>query len=1539
MNIKLSFHSIFPGGKNVVLTIGLVLLSVCWAKTQNIIQAEYFFDADPGPGNGIVISGIPNDDSISFSGSISTASLGVGFHFLAIRVKDANLLWSHFEKKGFYISPPPINMPDITGAEYFFDTDPGTGNGNPITVSPSGPNVGFTVLITPSLEGLHFLSIRVKDASGTWSLFDKRSFYVSPAPVAMPAIQTAEYFWDMDPGVGNGIPFSITTGDTITPSLMVPIDMDATLGQHFFTVRVKDVSGRWSLYAYDTVTVAISLPPDTTLNAQSGICTAIVNGIDPMVYNNMPYSYTLTGATTGNGSGSASGLAFNTGITTVTYTLDAFPTAFASFTVTIVDNQIPTITCPANLTVNSDQGICGAVVNYSVPFSDNCPGASLTQLSGLASGSTFPIGTTTNTFRITDASGNSSSCSFTITVADLEVPVLSCPANITVSTDPNSCGKTFSYTVTLSDNCPGATFVQAQGLASGSFFPKGATTNTFVATDANGNSSSCSFILTVVDTEIPGIVCPANITVNHQPGLCEAVVAYGTTTFSDNCPGVTLQQTSGLISGSSFPVGLTINTFIATDAAGNTNSCVQLVTVTDNEPPVISCPSSITIQNNAGVCGATVPYTVTFSDNCPGANMIQTSGLSSGSIFPVGMTTNSFIVTDSSGNSATCSFTITITDTEQPTISCPANITVNTDPGVCGAIVTFTVPISDNCPPTVQQTSGLASGSLFPVGVTANTFMVTDPSGNSASCSFNITVTDNQAPSVTCPPNITVNTNIGLCTSSGVSLGSPVTNDNCGISTVVNNGLSIYPLGNTSVTWTVTDVHGLVTTCIQNVTVVDNQNPVLTCPVNITTAADPGTCNKVVSYTATATDNCGISTIIFNPASGSTFNVGTTMVTVTATDVNGNTGTCTFSVTITETVPPTISCPADMYVNISSGCSTVVNYTVSFTDNCSGVTLTQTTGLPSGGTFPTGPTTNTFVATDAAGNTAACQFIIYVIPPGEIPNNNIDDDCDGLIDEVLLKAGINTTQPSAMLHVEQGDVLFGNSPVNLPGTQANPPASGAGTRMMWYPDKSAFRAGTVTGSHWDKDSIGNYSLAIGYNAKAIQPNTFALGTSSSAHGFNSFVLGNSLQTLGGFSFALGNNCTTMDTALFSSSIGSSNQTIGKFSSAIGRSNVTTGNYSSALGNLNQPTGEYALVLGYSSMASGSHAISMGVSTSASGLYSMAVGYGGIATGEYSIKMGLNGQASGYASLALGAATKASGKYSAVAGSENKANGYASFISGIFNDTLVAPQNSVTPQTPLFMVGNGNSTSARSNALVVRKDGYIGIGNVNPQFGMHVMNNDTNDGGWEQGVVIENNAPYATAGEAAISFRNATLAPGKQWTAGINQMASGLSFSYANAFAGSTTKLYIDTSGMVSIGNITPGFDLEVDGSAGKPGGGNWTATSDLRLKQSIRPYEDGVESLLKINPVAYHYNALSGYNPREEHIGVLAQEFQQVAPYMVRTSDKIMEDGSSGYLEVDASPTIYLLINAIQEQQLKIDALKDKITRLKSLLDEKAAEK
>ncbi len=321
--------------------------------------------------------------------------------------------------------------------------------------------------------------------------------------------------------------------------------------------------------------------------------------------------------------------------------------------------------------------------------------------------------------------------------------IITCPANITVSNNPNQCGAVVNYPApTTTGTCGTVTATPA----SGSFFPIG-TTTVSVSTTAG---SSCTFTVTVNDTQPPTITCPANITVSNAPNQCGAVVTYSAPTVSDNCPGVTV--VSSPASGSFFPVGTTTVTATATDGSGNTATCTFTIRVNDTQPPTITCPANITVS-----CASAVPApnaaALTATDNCPGVvKSFVSDVISSQTCANRYIITRTYLATDASGNTASCSHTITVNDQTAPVVTCPANITATTPIGFCTVAVSFTPTATDNCAGAVTITSVPASGSLFAIGTTLVTVTATDVCGNASTCTFNVTVSDGQLPVISLQP-------------------------------------------------------------------------------------------------------------------------------------------------------------------------------------------------------------------------------------------------------------------------------------------------------------------------------------------------------------------------------------------------------------------------------------------------------------------------------------------------------------------------------------------------------------------------------------------------------------------------------------------------------------------------------------------------------------------------------------------------------------------------------------------------------------------
>jgi len=173
--------------------------------------------------------------------------------------------------------------------------------------------------------------------------------------------------------------------------------------------------------------------------------------------------------------------------------------------------------------------------------------------------------------------------------------------------------------------------------------------------------------------------------------------------------------------------------------------------------------------------------------------------------------------------------------------------------------------------------------------------------------------------------------------------------------------------------------------------------------------------------------------------------------------------------------------------------------------------------------------------------------------------------------------GIGTNSPKARLHIADSSVLFsGIAP--LPFSPHDPPITGAGTRMMWYPDKAAFRTGGVAGQQWDRIFIGNYSFAAGYNVAALGAASIAMGSICTAYGDESVALGRNSVASGHQSISMGIVCVADATS--SIAIGSEVTSSANYSVAIGNNVTASGIYSTALGSYVRTSGfEGSLAIG------------------------------------------------------------------------------------------------------------------------------------------------------------------------------------------------------------------------------------------------------------------------------------------------------------------------------------------------------------------------
>jgi uncharacterized repeat protein (TIGR01451 family) len=603
------------------------------------------------------------------------------------------------------------------------------------------------------------------------------------------------------------------------------------------------------------------------------------------------------------------------------------------------------LNCPPSLTVatNTTQaGNPGAIVTFGDTVANgNCG----TLSENPASGSFFPVGTTVVTVSSSVGGGT---CSFAVTVIDSPSPTITCPANQTVLATPGQAEATVNVgTPAATGNNVELGSARSDERPVTDPYPIGTTTITWSATDEFNRQAFCVQTIVVTSEDTPAITCPSNKTFNATNGCSYTATAaeIGTPTTSggpsppaEPCPlsNPCAVRGDGLALTDPFPGGQTAITWTATNAVGSA-SCTQIITVIGNDTtaPMLTVPPNIVTSTDQcsvllddeqfvataeddGTCGSSVTISRTGIPRVPCPVPGDPNRTCESFLFPTGTTIVTYTATDASGNSTSNTQTVMVNESPNitPTIDAPQNVTVFTGPNATtcdtfvGDATLGTASTSDNCPGAVVTRTGVPAGNVFPVGTTTITYRVTDRVGNFAEDTQTVTVIDNTPPVVTAPVPVTLHTGPGA-TSCGVTVsnldgtfGTGSATDNCpGVGVVSRSGVpsgNVFPVGETILTYSVTDAHGNTNTATQVVTVIDNTAPAISCPPNIVLEPTCPAGAKATYATPTATDNCGVQSVVRTAglASGSVFPIGTTTVTHVATDIYGNTSSCSFTVTV-----------------------------------------------------------------------------------------------------------------------------------------------------------------------------------------------------------------------------------------------------------------------------------------------------------------------------------------------------------------------------------------------------------------------------------------------------------------------------------------------------------------------------------------------------------------------------------------------------------------------------------------------------------------
>ncbi len=753
---------------------------------------------------------------------------------------------------------------------------------------------------------------------------------------------------------------------------------------------------------------------------------------------------------------------FPLGITTIIWTaIDGSGNmAVATQTITVSDTTPPTISTLENITVEASNPTQN-LVNLKQPIVTDAVGVMSIEND---SPGVFPIGETIVTWTGTDVMGNIATTTQKIIVIDTKNPTLYAPDNIVLEATSLNQNEIYIGEASVIDNGEIVSVINDAP----EFFSIGNTTITWIAIDSSANTVNSTQIVSVVDTTAPEIIPPDNVVVeatstsaniinldllstrdiqqvtiiNDAPNVYsigETLVTWTATDESGNFatttqlitvidstpPSITITENivaeatgpdniislgeiviediSEIASVSNdapetFSLGTTVVTWTVIDSHGNIAISQQNISIIDTTPPEISPPKDLVIEaidqnENFVDLGEAKVYDIVGI-----ASLTNDSPAS----FPLGMTTVTWTVSDTSGNSASATQTITVNDTTPPVIISPDDITIEST-GSGGTLVS----IGDAIVSDIIDVSSVTNDSpeLFQLGETIVTWNATDIHGNMATDTQIIEVVDTTPPSITAPPNVLVEAVDPL--SNPADIGMPEVSDLVSMVLFVNDSPESFPIGDTIITWTATDMAGNIASATQTVSVVDTTASEIIPPENIVVEATSENQNIIEIGVPIVQDHVGVVSITND--SPESFPVGDTIITWTATDAAGNTVTATQTVSVVDTTAPKLSIPQSITVEATSQYGNIVDYGSATASDVVGVTSIANDAPV---TFPLGLTSITWTATDAAGNNATATQTVSVVDtttPEIIPPVNIVQEAQSRLNNVVSIGEAQTT--------------------------------------------------------------------------------------------------------------------------------------------------------------------------------------------------------------------------------------------------------------------------------------------------------------------------------------------------------------------------------------------------------------------------------------------------------------------------------------------------------------------------------------------------
>jgi len=553
------------------------------------------------------------------------------------------------------------------------------------------------------------------------------------------------------------------------------------IGETIVTWTATDVGGNTAnieqkITVVDTIFPTIQVPDDVVIEATSldqnevnlGEATSTDNGEIVSITNDAPEFFPI-------------------GETIVTWTTIDSSNNFSSLTqlVSVIDTTAPEILPLEDITLEASS-VDANIVNLDNPTVSDIQDTTIY----IIAPDVFPIGETTVTWTAIDYSGNSASATQTVTIVDTTKPGLSIPHNQTVEASNLDktlvdIGQAEAHDITgissITHNAPDV-------------FPLGSTLIAWTAIDNHGNITTAYQTITVVDTTSPIIISPQDIT-SEATDPTMNYIELGELVASDSVGIESIINDKPI----TFPFGSTTVTWTVTDTSGNISQATQVVTLVDTTLPEIFAPTDI-VAEATGLSSTMVELGQATAHDIMGIASVTEHP---SNFFVLGETTITWTATDTSGNSASATQTVTIVDTTSPSITAPGSIIMEATSAESNMVILGNPVSSDLVDiPSISNNAP----NLFPLGETIVTWTAIDTSGNISQATQTVTIVDTTSPELIMPEDIMIG---AFSLEKQVEIGEAQANDLAGsILTITNDAPNSFPLGDTVVTWNVSDEFG-----------------------------------------------------------------------------------------------------------------------------------------------------------------------------------------------------------------------------------------------------------------------------------------------------------------------------------------------------------------------------------------------------------------------------------------------------------------------------------------------------------------------------------------------------------------------------------------------------------------------------------------------------------------------------------------------------------------------------------------------------------